>query len=227
MLEMLNSRKIDLASYRNACDSAISDLAKVFAPLQEVSKEPNDVYFEFLPTRVNIPPIALVASGVRNLITKIARHHGFERTNVLRRARRSLDGYVSWLIVNTAKRELTIIYDDMKLANIFPLDEIKKVSGATGETDDATRLRILNSGAYTYACEKVLGKILLHEIGHASLHKNRYDHLTPYQDGRVEMPPECEAEAWVYAHTAWGILVGDDSYAARMSRGKDEGYLRS
>lgn len=219
---MLSDSAIRVDKYKDACGKAVDDLANVFEPMQAVASDRKDVYTRFLPMEINAPTEALEAFGIWDLVARIAKNLGY--TIGIFPRNRPLDGYVSWLIVNSQRRELSIIYDVMKVAGVFPLCEIRPTPN---EDDKVTRSRVLNSKTYTYACEKIFGKILLHEIGHASLHGEMYRDGDTTQDGRVIMPPECESQAWVYAHTAWGILVGDDSYAARTLGGRDEGYLRS
>ena len=224
MLE-LQEPIIASTDYYHACLHAINDLVSIFGPLQSLAGpgDAQSVYTKFFPRDVSMEPGKLGASPIRRLIRAMAEKQGFT-VQFLPWRPSSNKNYVSWLVVNFVKRELEITFDLLKVADIIPLDV---VGDRTHLSPQSVNVHVLESPEFLYTCEKVLSKILLHEMGHASLHLRNYNLAQNMGIDRVEMPPECEAEAWVYSLTVWGVLVGDHSYLARKMNNPnnpDTGY---
>jgi hypothetical protein len=195
---------IDQHRYEKTFKKALADIEPVLTKAaKEASALPESIqnteigYREFINVLPDLPPTRFGARTTKKLIEQMAGRMGYEvRFFPLGRgAIIGVDGFVSWLWVRQKSKTLQIVYDTTAVKAHVGLDK-----------SDNEKTRLL--------ADQILAKIFLHEFGHASLHLQ--DFLNMLAAGTLpNLNPSHEQDAWLYAESLWGILIGDHAHCTR------------
>jgi len=214
--------RINWAAYQKVWETAIDDLKAVLDPLHSQrlagSSDPpvHEVYLRHFATRPDMT-FGMVSLRIMEFVIECCRNKEIRTVRFLPAWDPDsvpLNGYVSWLVVDPSRREMAITYDPRQVEKVTP------------ELDKKLPFLMLSSHNLVYVHDKILAKVILHELGHASLHLGTLrDKMQETGLAQVSLDKEHEPQAWLYALIVWGIFVGDHSYCSRATGLSDEGYV--
>jgi hypothetical protein len=168
-------------------------------------------YTQFINLKTELPPFLFGAHPIKKLVKEMAKGLGYQVrfTSLSGDKLALLHNFVSWLWVNEKDKILEIVYNS---------EVIKSFVGIDGKDDKATR-------SWFWA-DLILSKVCLHEYAHASRHLGVFlERIKKGEGDKPSVDSEHEPDAWLYAETVWGILIGDHAYLKHsMPDGADESW---